>query len=840
MIPKLGKFLKKTWKWWFLLSFFVLIIDFSPLIPDKPKLEGTQANIARGKVKILANRLASTDTTINLSFSGEEVVAISATLSHMFDNTQMGLGFSQTLVQGASSTEVNFGLFKIYLNLYCEISLARVNSQIEQCKLGDLPIPGIVVEVLLYSGISIMFDSEVANTIENLISNVSIKNRSLHINAEKSIDFKERINDTLDDAKSLAKLAIQTNIPDASLINVYLDDIARQAKHSDLAMYIRNSMQLASLRSIENNPIIENKAALWALAISTGTSKFARLAGVENYPTNHQVTLRGRRDLAQHFIYSAIIAQLSSTSFSANAGELKEILDSGKGGSGFSFADLLADNTGIAFSEALTKNEQSALLSQNLLSSMTQNDIFFPYVHDLPEGLSENKFRFIFDQSNADAYQDFLNRINARISALVLYSVPYSNIPTNANYLDIPKPRVRFSSSGRWLKVDTHIHSKYSDGAHHIKDIAQQAKRFGCDAIAITDHGDKNLSGVLSDSYFDDIQSANIDNTGLTVIPGLEWNLPPFNGREHATVLLPSHPNIKLQLRQFRSSYDHYNEFTRRHLTIEQGLEWLNNLDQQSPVSPVVIYNHPSRKDFETSENKYDMSEWQKLSATVIGMSGAPGHQKKRGDNNGSYETKLKTKHGLDPVSAIGSEWDLLLQKGYRVLAARSASDFHHTGMDYWPCQFSSTHVFSLGNQHNDILQALTNGRTWAQQGQFIERLNFMLLKEGQAIFAGQSLQANQLNKIRLNVDITLAKNDWQGFSAKLDELKLVVITSEKIFDIDLMPSAQINDRKINIDKSMSLPANTRAIRLLGRSIQPELHHYSVMTNPILVEQLRF
>jgi len=837
MIKKLVSIVKKTWKWWLLLTILVLLIDVSPLIDTKPTLEGTQANIARSKAKMLADGLAATDDRVSLDLDGNDIDAISATLSHMFENTEFGLNYSPTMVQGASSTFLDLGLFNIYFNVYCEISLYYNRSELNLCKVGDLYIPGMLVESFIYGGLSLVFDKEVADTIDNLISSVSVIDQKLYVNADKSVDFKERVNDTLNDASSFAKMAIQTGIPDPAIIQVYLDDMLSYPKTDDMSVYIKRSMQLASLRSIDNNPIIENKAALWAWAISFGTSRFAMLAGIKDYPVNQQVMLRGRRDLAQHFIYSAIIAELSSSQFSSNAGELKEILDSGKGGSGFSFADLLADNTGVAFAETITENDRRARQAQDLLASMTEKDTFFPYIHDLPEGLSERSFKIIFSDSSSDSYLNFVDQVNTRIDELILYKTP--DRLSQKIFLDIPKARLQIQdqAKGKWLNIDTHIHTQYSDGAHTIKEIAEKARFFGCDAIAITDHGDRNLPGVLSDAYFDDIRKANIDNRGLTVLPGLEWNLPPFNGREHATVLLPDDPDLKLKLRQFRSSFDHYREFTLRHITIEPALKWINELDQRSLVSPVIIYNHPSRKDNHPSENKYDISKWQSLSASVIGMSGSPGHQKKRGINNGSYETKLITKHGLDPVMPAGSEWDRLLQKGFRVLAARAPSDFHNLSMDYWPCEFSSTHVFSRSNSHNDILQALINGRTWAQHGRFVERLNFMVLAKNNAIFSGQSVTNDGLKDLRVNVDITLANKDWQGFSTRLDELYLVVVTDTRIIEMELLSDAIIDGKKISIDKTLSLPDNTRALRLLGRSIQAELHHYPVFTNPIFVEQ---
>lgn len=824
-----------------LLVVLALVIDTRPLIPNKPALDGTQANIARGKAKMLADGLASADSKIYLNFNGSDIEAISATLSHMFDNTQVGLGYSPTLVQGASSTALNLGLFKIYMNIYCEISSIenlQSRSKVSKCNIGDFPLPGIVVEALLYGGLTLVFDSEVAKTIDSLISNVRVENKELFVSANKSIDFKERVNDTLNDASSLAKMAIQTSIPDSSLIQIYLDDLKIQAKNEDMAAYIKNSMQLASIRSTTNDPVLENRAALWAWGISFGSPRFARLAGITDYDTNHQVTLRGRRDLAQHFIYSAIISSLTNSGFSSKAGELKEILDSGKGGTGFSFADLLADNAGIAFAQVLTENNESAINSQNHLAKMNENIVFFPFVHDLPEGMSENKFKRIFKSADSTTYLEFVDSINKRLDALILYSGNYGKVEIEKSTKSTP--RITPIKNGFWQKIDTHVHSKYSDGAHSIAEIAAQSERFGCNAIAITDHGDKQLKGVLSDDFFRDIDIANSHSNGMVVMPGLEWNIPPFNGREHATLLLPSNTNLKKDLKEFRTLFDHYHDYYLEHLSAKFALQWINDRSRSSSTKPLIIYNHPSRKDFRTNENYFDINQWQSYSSSVIGMSGSPGHQKKRGVDNGSYEFLLRTLNGLDPTVRIGGEWDKLLQKGNRVLSARANSDFHNTSMDYWPCQFSSTHTFSESNAHNDILKALMAGKTWAQHGQFVKYLSFDLVSKGRTYSMGESVNTRQAEDSTLLLTIILNDYDWQDFPTSLDELQLVVVTEDDVSTIDLSHQLIAGQKRLVIEQKFNLPENLKALRIIGRSVQPELHDYMVFTNPIFVNEDNF
>ncbi|MDT0593573.1 PHP domain-containing protein [Glaciecola petra] len=813
----------------FLLVLLALIIDFSPLIAEKPVLDGNQAQQARGQAKQLIDGLASSADTIDLRFAESDILAISATMSHMFDNTNFGLGYSPQNITIASSSSFGLGLFNIYLNLSCQIGIDFRASHIKTCHIGDLPLPGFLVDGILYSSLYLVFDGEVADTIDNLITSAQIENRAIVIDASKSIDFRKRVNDTLSDARSVAKLAIQNNIPDPSIIQIYLDDLARQGDNENLFWYIRNSMQLASLRSIDNPAVIENQAALWAWAISFAGDRFASLAGIDKYETNRKVKLRDRRDLALHFLFSAIIAQISNNEFSANVGELKEILDSGKGGSGFSFADLVADNTGIAFSRTLTENTRSALAAQQLLANMYDERSLIPHVHDLPEGLSDSEFKILFSSAQSETFKDYVASVDARIKQLPLY--------TNAAIDNSNKPMSLIDEFpyGKWLTIDTHIHSTYSDGEYSIANIAAKSKQFGCDAIAITDHGDSPYTGVFSSKYFDDIKKANVDNTNLTVIPGLEWNIPPFNGREHATVLLPRTANTENNYADFKSKYDHFNDFSKMLISQKPAFDWLNSLARSAPVAPVVFYNHPSRKDLQVSENSFDFLNWQSMSSTLIGMSAAPGHQRLSGEDRGAYIQRLRTLHGMDPTARVGGEWDKLLQQGLRVLSARAPSDFHNLNMDYWPCEYSSTHVYAKSNTHNDILEALTNGKTWAQLGQFVEYLDFGILSRNKKYSSGQVLAVRQSQEIEIRILMRLKELDWDGFSTRLDELNLVVVSANNVESINLLPNAKLNGKKIELTMNMNIGPDIKAIRLVGRSIQPGLHHYKVFTNPIFV-----
>jgi hypothetical protein len=815
-----------------------LIIDFSPLVGTKLPLEASQASLARTKVKMLVDGLASSSETLSLQIEPAEIISLAATFSHVFEHTNIGLGYSQFSLQTASTTQINLGLFKLFLNTYCEIALdvidPNISSEIDYCKLGDLPVPGFIVSALMKSALYVAFDTEVSKTVNSLVSNISVQDQVLVINAQKSIDFKERVNSSLADVKNLAKMAIVSTMPKTERIQAYLDNLANLPKHDDIAIYIKHTMQLANIRSAGGDPVAENQAALWALSMSMSSKRFANISGVKDVPNIMHVTLRGRRDLALHFLISAMLTQFGNNDFSFNVGELKEILDSAKGGSGFSFADLLADKAGIAFASALTENRKSAVKSQRILMQMDSQDTLFPAIHNIPERLNASDMKAIFGENNSTEYQNYIKTLSDKIKQLPLYrDRPQQN--SNLAHAQSTAP-YKFAPSARWFAIDTHIHSSYSDGSFTINEVAENAYLHGCKAIAITDHGDKALASVLSNDYFAEIKSANQRFADMTVIPGFEWNIPPFNGREHATVLLPNTKNMINQYRYFRENFDHYDEISQKMFSIDAALDWLNKLAQSTPVSPIVVYNHPSRKDETPSENLHDLMHWQSKSNAVIGMSGAPGYQRNRAKGNGGYRFTLETVNSLDPITQLGAQWDQLLQRGYRTLGARAVSDFHDLSVSYWPCEFASTHVYANSNSHNDILDALKNGRTWAQVGKFVEALSFSVDVSGTRYYAGDhGVFSSANNAVQLNINLSLLSKDWQGYSSSLDALSLIVISESDVYEIDLFEYIKPGSKNINITRPLKLPRDIRALRLVGRSIQAEPHDYQVFTNPIFI-----
>lgn len=827
---KLGRIIR--YKIFWLIAFCILtlylVIQRTPLVPEKPPITGAVAQAASDKGRDLAHALSEASTAIDLTFTEQDVLAISMVASHLFTHTNFAFGYHPSFLEMGTTTQLPLGLGNIYLNTSCKLALSSTESYIDMCRLGDLPVPGWLLKLFLNAGVWLMFDAQVNQSVNNILAGLRYNDRTLILSAQKSADLMARLNASVSNQSSVVNMALSKDIPPADIIEIYLDTLYQTDFNSkSLLLPIKQLAQLASVRSLEHSPSQENAAMIWALAIRFGSQQFAKLANVVGSQTDLGVVIRQRNDLALHFLYSAVLEQISDENTSFNIGELKEVLDSGAGGSGFSFVDLAADKAGIAFAKALTASDEHAIRTQDQLANARSERVFFPFSHDLVEGFSESEFARIFESVNSSQYKALDADIAARIASLALYQD--TPPPVAASFPSVPA-----ISNGSWLKIDTHIHTKFSDGKFRVDDIAQKAAGFGCDAIAITDHGDRNLTAVLSADYFDDIALANGRYKNMSIIPGFEWNIPPFNGREHLTVLFPETLGSNTALSLFRQQFDHYNEKAERHLSIQPALQWLNEYAQRSQTKPVLIYNHPSRKDSSVDENLFDLASWIQHSDLVIGLSGAPGHQAKRGDDNGSYNGYLRTQHGWDPVtSVIGGVWDQLLRDGYRVLGARAPSDFHNDKMDYWPCQFSSTHVYARSNSGNDIIEALRAGNTWAQQGNFVESVEFALLSSAGKTYPGSQFVNNTDGALSVLVNIRLNSTDWQGFDTSLDELNAVIIDDNGVRAIPLIAKLQNNQGLLSLNLPLENSPSIRAIRLQGRSIQPERHDYQFMTNPI-------
>ena len=101
-------------------------------------------------------------------------------------------------------------------------------------------------------------------------------------------------------------------------------------------------------------------------------------------------------------------------------GLYKEVDDS-RGGSGFSFTDLLADNAGTRFGEVAIASPSSARELQKAISRGPGESALLPSIAGLPEGLTEDQFKLRYGEVGSSAYNEVLAEISKRIASSPLY-----------------------------------------------------------------------------------------------------------------------------------------------------------------------------------------------------------------------------------------------------------------------------------------------------------------------------------------------------------------------------------------------------------------------------------
>ena len=197
----------------------------------------------------------------------------------------------------------------------------------------------------------------------------------------------------------------------------------------DFGTFFETAFTLARDRSVDRDPVSENQAAIFALGLLLGHPRIEEFLGPILDDSAHQtarrvlarVALRERFDWTRHFCVSAVIVIFSDAVVSDAAGLLKEELDAGRGGSGFSFSDLLADRAGTTFAIKATCDAAAARAMQDRLADGFRVDEFFPPAADLPEGIPDAELQSRYGGVGGESYRRLIEEIERRVAACAAY-----------------------------------------------------------------------------------------------------------------------------------------------------------------------------------------------------------------------------------------------------------------------------------------------------------------------------------------------------------------------------------------------------------------------------------
>jgi hypothetical protein len=337
-----------------------------------------------------------------------------------------------------------------------------------------------------------------------------------------------------------------------------------------------------------------------------------------------------------------------------------------------------------------------------------------------------------------------------------------------------------WADHGVWLKADFHTHTRFSDGSHTVKEVVAAAAKYGCDVVAITDHSDGGLKAATPE-YLADLAAARLATPSITVIGGLEWNVPPGKGQEHAVTLFPSAMENLDTFTTFKERFDDENKAGENPELARDALAFLRSRSGNA-LRPVVMFSHPSRRPDSTSIPALTYEPLARaVPGLLVGIEGGPGHQ--RATPLGSYMPKALVIDRWDPmVAAIGGTWDQWLARGIDVSGAVADSDFHGEEDSFWPCQFSATWVFAPDRTVDGILQALHAGSLSGEHGHIVERPELRVAVDGSpaSITPGGHMSVKPGTRLVATLTATIPPADYEQRRNRIDSVELIGIAEGK------------------------------------------------------------
>ncbi len=302
---------------------------------------------------------------------------------------------------------------RAYLNVAIELRETDGTAEIAGIRIGRIGVPSWLAQWLLQLAIDTNTSERQGQLLRAALQDLRLR--------PGSVELTYVWNPAL-----IAELGSLISVKEQAAINAYQAELTElsHTRPRQLDEILKPLFHLARQRSTVNDPAVENRALL---AVLGAWAVGKRIPIVEqqpqNRPTSLSTRLRGRRDLAQHYLASAALAATGDSLLADAIGVYKEVADSSER-SGFSFSDLAADLAGSKLGKLATASPQSAIEIQARLSAGVSDSDLLPEVDDLPDNLSQSEFQRRFERIDSPAYRQIVGDIEQRINRHPLYRRP--------------------------------------------------------------------------------------------------------------------------------------------------------------------------------------------------------------------------------------------------------------------------------------------------------------------------------------------------------------------------------------------------------------------------------
>ncbi len=421
----------------FLIVPFILLLmasESEPAITSVAEADTSAAVKAKQIALQLRDDIRSKKKESTVSFSQQDVNGLLAIAMRGMNRFKGRVNTTPIGIEGAFSLHVPRNPLGQYLNVRFGVSPSSYGLHLNYLSVGSLHFSGDTALAIGESLVNILAGDDLGTLLRYSVKSVAVKGDTTTIVYRPIPDLKQRVSLFKDRVKGVRdEFAL---VADPVAVQAYYLQLCKLGEHGhkvksiSLGYYLAEAYNLASKRTqFGGNAVDENRAALFALAIYLGSTRFEsfvgevitdELAHCDGYSVNTRVA--NRKDLRLHFIYSAALKVLGDSGVSFAIGEFKEMMDSGQGGSGFSFVDLAADRTGIRFAEvALERDGGGALRLQQMAKNLTDESTFFPEINGLPEDIPQAQFDSQYGGVEGALYAEYVQDIDARIRQIPLY-----------------------------------------------------------------------------------------------------------------------------------------------------------------------------------------------------------------------------------------------------------------------------------------------------------------------------------------------------------------------------------------------------------------------------------
>lgn len=405
----------------------VTILQSEPLVPHPQSPDQRAVATGKATLKRMVAHLDSYRAQTHIRVSQQELTEIARLGSYSVSALDTAVRLAPAGVTVQATLDLSPRSLDLFLNLNLRLAPASTGLIVEHFRVGALPLPPrLVLPVAVAIGDWLAGNDQASAIVANIRS-VAVEGDVLALTLARPRQTKSQLKEII------AAVQASRMVPgEREQVLRYYDRLVAIGRTSDgsavtLDHYLRPLMRMAKQHSGNGSAVSENRAMLWAVSIYFSYGRVETLAGKLVSATRplayppYRVTLAGRRDLMQHFIYSAGITLATRQGVGIAAGEFKELLDSGGGGSGFSFADLAADRAGVLFAERAVRDEASARALQRAYLEQPGEGAFFPDVAALQEGLDYADFEREYGALRSADYRARVVEIDKRILRLPVY-----------------------------------------------------------------------------------------------------------------------------------------------------------------------------------------------------------------------------------------------------------------------------------------------------------------------------------------------------------------------------------------------------------------------------------